>query len=278
MKNIILILSLLAMLVTSCHNKKLSGDDIIEFKDPLFLKTLLYDSKEIIDRNADGKISVNEASMVTELDVSNKMIKNLYEIKYFISLRILICSDNELTELDVSKNIALTKLDCSYNQLTAINVNKNAALKYLDCNHNQLTTLDLSKNTELEYLDCFVNQLTSLDVSKNTSLERLLCALNQLTSLDVRKNPALESLSCGGNQLTSLDLSKNIALKYLECGDNQLTSLDVSKNKKLTKLYLTSYLNNSTTITKLILYKHQTINNLEKEIKCCPNLSITYVE
>jgi Leucine-rich repeat (LRR) protein len=134
----------------------------------------------------------------------------------------LICIDNQLTSLDVSKNTVLTYLDCDYNQLTSLDVSKNAALESFYCGVNQLTSLDVSKNTALTDLGCAYNQLTSLDVSKNTVLTYLFCHVNQLTSLDVSNNTALEWLDCSGNQLTSLDVSKNTVLTYLECDNNQI--------------------------------------------------------
>ena len=149
---------------------------------------------------------------------------------------VLLCSENQLTTLDVSKNTALTTLDCSKNQLTALAVSQNIALKWLSCSYNQLTTLDVSKNTALTRLDCREGPLTALDVSKNTELKYLFCSKNQLTALDVSKNTALTNLICSYNQLAALDVSQNTALTALYCYNNQLTALDVSKNTALTVL------------------------------------------
>ncbi|MDR0530787.1 MAG: hypothetical protein LBG83_01805 [Oscillospiraceae bacterium] len=206
------------------------------------------------DINDDGKIQKSEVENVTRVYVSNKQIASLAGIEYFTALELLSCSSNQLTALDVSKNMALEWLYCSDNQLTsldvskntalvglrcgenklaALEVSKNTALKLLYCYNNQLTTLDVSKNTALTHLRCDGNQLTALDVSKNTDLTYLDCYFNRLTVLDVSKNTALVGLSCGYNRLTALDVSKNTALKGLDCSDNQLTALDVSKNTKL---------------------------------------------
>ncbi|MBR6761808.1 MAG: leucine-rich repeat domain-containing protein [Oscillospiraceae bacterium] len=69
----------------------------------------------------------------------------------------LDCSGNQLTSLDVSKNLALTTLYCSDNQLTSLDVSQNAALYDLSCSGNQLTSLDVSGCTTLEYLNCAGN-------------------------------------------------------------------------------------------------------------------------
>ena len=247
MKKILLfMLPLVALSFASCekdnggNEEELSGDDIIQFKDPNFLKALLY-VQEIniydpdnfaadydgyvqytvdVDRNRDGQISVNEAQDVIALGLYN------YEE------------------------------DESFNILSMPEIKYFTSLEYLSCYENQLTSLDVSNNTALEYLDCYGNQLTSLDVSNNTALTDLSCDGNKLTSLDVSKNTALTDLNCDFNELTSLDVSNNTALTSLDCEENQLTSLDVSKNTALTDLYCSG-----NPLQKLILYRHHLLNH-----------------
>nr|MCR4884287.1 hypothetical protein [Clostridiales bacterium] len=48
------------------------------------------------------------------------------------------------------------------NQLTMLDVSKNIALKTLACFGNQLTTLDVSKNTALVDLRCYNNCYSAL--------------------------------------------------------------------------------------------------------------------
>ena len=183
------------------------------------------------DTNQDSSLSDTEIAAVKKINCSNKGITNLKGIEYFTSLNILLCTDNQLTALDVSENTALTELDCRFNKLTALDVSKNTALTILECNANRLTALDVSKNTALTELDCSFNELTALDVSKNTALTALDCSINKLTALDVSKNTALTKLYCNENRLTALDVSKNTALLYLSCTSNQLTSLDLNNTK-----------------------------------------------
>lgn len=269
MKKILLFaLPLLAMCFASCEKDngnnggdevELSGDDVIQSKDPNFLKALLvvqeieiYDAETDdyipytmdVDKNKDGQITVNEAKDVKGLELfdhENEIsfnITDMPEIKYFTSLEYLECGYNLLTTLDVSKNTALIELWCDGNQLTSLDVSNNAALTYLSCNGNQLTSLGLSKNPALTELYCINNQLTSLDLSQNTALIELECKDNQLTSLDVSKNTVLIDLECDNNQLTSLDLSKNPALKYLFCGNNPLTKITLYKYHTISNSYI----------------------------------------
>lgn len=198
MKKILLfMLPVMALNFTSCEKNngtELSGDDIIQFEDPNFLKALLcvqeiemFDtqSEEFImrlvdvDRNKDGQISVNEAQNVLALELYNYETKERFnvqsmpEIKYFTSLTYLDCYKNQLTSLDISNNTALTYLDCGDNYLTELDVNSNTALAYLACDGNQLTELDLRNNTALRWLLYEYNPLTKIILNKNHILDEL---------------------------------------------------------------------------------------------------------
>lgn len=173
--------------------------DETSFPDANFRKYVL----RYIDTDGDGILEFEEATEVNILNVEEMSITSLKGIEYFTQLTHLFCRENQLTSLDVSKNIVLERLDCSYNQLESLDVSNNFALTYLNCYCNRcLTSLNISMNTALDYLDCMINQLTILDVSNNT---------------------ALTYLYCGNNQLTSLDVSNNSSLKYLYAEDNETT-------------------------------------------------------
>ena len=227
---------------------------------------------EILGISEGDEITAEKITATTSLDVSKSYktpdeakIADLTGIEHFTALTYLYCDYNNLTTLDVSKNVKLEYLSCRMIPLASLDLSKNTELLELLLWSNQLTELDLSNNTKLEKLEFgnFANVdfpknevsslnlskntalrtmnfqmlgLTSLDVSKNTALSELYCFGNQLTSLDVSKNTALTVLRCFNNQLTSLDVSNNTALTYLDCHSNQLISLDVTKNTALTSL------------------------------------------
>ena len=205
-KILLLMLPVMALSLASCekNNGELSGDDVIEFKDPNFLKALLV-VKEIeiydvstrewipylmdVDANKDGAITVNEAQKVKGLELCDSEtyescnISEMPEIKHFTSLTYLDCSMNKLTSLDLSQNTALTSLMCYGNQLTSLNVSNNPALRYLYCTNNQLTSLYVGSCPDLVDFFCDDNQLTSLDVHYNRELEELGCSNNPLEKL-----------------------------------------------------------------------------------------------
>ncbi|MNQ73493.1 Internalin-J precursor [compost metagenome] len=155
----------------------------------------------------DNKFISNHPSVISynkSISIRSKKFTSLSGIEYFISLTRLDCMGNQLTTLDVSKNIALTELFCGDNQLTTLEVSRNPNLKILECSYNKLTSLNLSKNTNLTELNCYRNKITTLNLIKNKVLSKIFCAYNQLDSLDVSKNKDLIELNCINNQRTTI--------------------------------------------------------------------------
>ncbi len=149
----------------------------IQFNDVKFKNALAFNSD--VDKNMNGEISIEEASMATSLHIPNRMISDMTEIKYFTNLKMLNCSFNQLTTLDVS---ALTNLEILF------------------CRNNQLTTLDASSLVNLKFLYCDNNQLTSLFVSGLTKVEEIYCTGNNLIMIDLRETK-LEYINASVNPL-----------------------------------------------------------------------------
>lgn len=196
--------------------------DPAHFPDANFLKYV----EKIIDTDHSGTLSQEERN-ATVIYVLGMGIKDLTGIEFFPELENLDCSENQLTQLDVSKNSKLKRLVCYENKLTSLDVSGNTSLTELHCYTNQLTSLNLGENANLDILNCVVNRLTSLDLSGNANLTRLACSSNLLTSLDVSNNPTLILLDCERNLLTSLNVSKNTELDTLDCSGNK-RSLELS--------------------------------------------------
>ena len=122
------------------------------------------------DKDKDGALNQTERNAVKEIEISNSGCTSLQGLKYFSKLTDLFCSDNNLTELDVSENPELKGLICYNNSLTSLNLNKNTKLRSLNCNNNKLTVLDLRENKSLSWLRCKNNCLTSLDLRNNPQI------------------------------------------------------------------------------------------------------------
>ncbi len=241
-----------------------------------------YLIEEGYDQNFDREISIAEAQEVDEINLANRGLSELNDLKCFPNLKFLQCGGNNLTSLDVSKNLQLINLECGQNNLTSLDLSQNLQLSSILCPQNKLASLILPQS-ELVYLDCSANSLTSLDVSKNTKLKQLNCLGNQLASLNLSNNAELEVLYCAGNQLVSLDLSNNIEVYLFECGMNLLTTLDVSmlpsleefgcSQNQLTELDLS----NNPKLIGLWCYDNQLTtldlsnNPLMETLDCCDN-------
>ena len=210
------------------------------FPDEAFWSYLL----KYVDKNRNGTLSQEERYAVETINVNDMNIRSLKGIESFPNLTKLKCSENQLTELDVSQNKKLVYLDCVGNQLTELDVSQNKKLKELHCSANQLTELDVRSNTALERLFCQKNQLTSLDVSQNTNLVRLSCSdnkidinieetsrtfdLSTLPGFDVSKATNWKGGTVNGSILTVDDGATEVTYFYdCGCGFTGIFSLQV---------------------------------------------------
>ncbi|MBO1306120.1 WxL domain-containing protein [Enterococcus sp. 669A] len=171
---------------------------------------------------------------LTNLGVSSRNLTSLKGIEFAVNLTHLNCSNNQLSDLNVSGKAELRYLNCERNQLSSLDVSSTPALTSLYCKENQLSTLDVSSSPELIYLECEFNQLSTLDVSNNPALIELVCYSNQLSTLDLSGKPELTRLNCSDNQFSTLDVSNTPELTYLDCQVNQLNTLDLSNTPELT--------------------------------------------
>ena len=171
-----------------------------------------------------------------------------------------------VTELDLTHNPLLKELRCSNNPLTDLDLSANTNLEILYCNSIDMqatvTQVEgkpvnmLLKNlpglSKLKRLSCYNANLDSLNVSNNPALWELVCYKNNIWTLDLSQNANLTYLSTGeiegeadannartpngGNYITTLDVSNNTLLETLHCCDMRLTDLDLRNNTALKDL------------------------------------------
>lgn len=168
------------------------------------------------------------------------------------------CSNNRLTELDLSKFPNLTKLSCYLNELTELDLSHVPNLTMLSCSENELGELNLSRVPNLSVLLCDADDLNGLNLSEVPNLTKLSCSNNQLTELDLSQVPNITMLRCVGNQLAELDFSQVPNLKLLWCNGNQITELDIRNLQNLTELWC-----NGNQITDLDIRSLQNLESLE---------------
>ena len=214
--------------VNTSTNETIVQDTVVlneeNFPDENFRAMVCY----LFDAKEGDSILSDRFAEVEQLRMRDFGLNNLKGIEYFVSLKKLQCIDNFLTEIDLSKNIALEYLECGKNQLTSINLTHNPKLVGLGCSCNQLTNIDVSKNPELQILLCDENMLETIDVSNNPQLRELAVNECKLKELDVSKNLKLEQLLCNKNQFKELDLSKNTSLNYVFCEQPYMEHVNIT--------------------------------------------------
>lgn len=107
--------------------------EAVTIADANFLAALV----EKHDTDGDGILSTKEASEIRKIECSGRGIKSMAELAtYFTEITYLDCSDNELTELDVTALTKLEYLDCSGNDLSELDIQRLQKLATLDCTDN----------------------------------------------------------------------------------------------------------------------------------------------
>ena len=232
--------ALVAIAFTACGKDGDKDDDNAE-NSSIRMTAAAGTSKIGLQLAGNGRLSVDWGDGNTQ-NVNLVAIPEYYEHTYAASqterklslsgakVEFIDCSENSLTELDVSKNSALKYLYCKSNRLESLDLSQNTALNILSFGDNQLETINLFANIVLMTLDCSKNRIATLDLSKNMVLIDLNCDDNSIASLDITKNTMLEVITCSRNLLTALDVSKNKVLTDLECDDNSIASLNFVNN------------------------------------------------
>lgn len=191
---------------------------------------------ENYDYNGDGKVTTDEAKMITKIEIAGEGITSFAGIEYIPNLREFVCNFNKVKTLNLSKNIELTTLECNFCELTALDLSENTHLKNLECYSNNLTSLDLSNNVDLTDVSCHGNKIKILDFTKNTKLTSILCSGSNVESVTIKGLSKLERFTCTEGSLATLDLTGCTALTSLTLYDNKLTSLDITPCIKLNHL------------------------------------------
>ena len=178
-----------------------------------------------VDSNSDGVLSKSEIKNCKRIDCRAKGVLQLKGIEFFGELEELWCGNNNISRLDISKNVKLKDLSCSCNNIRDLNLKNNLELTQLACDNNMLERLDLSKNTALEILFCFDNKLGSIDLSKNTSLWYVDVGKQSKEIKTTNKEVKLNDIDPLLNQ-TNISYVKNAVLsgnKFVNITSNNIT-------------------------------------------------------
>lgn len=119
------------------------------FPDDVF-RAWVAENCDKADDNGDKDGYLDEAEIAAQevIEINGMDIEDLKGIEYFTEATLLLCGQNKLTSLDVSKNTKLTQLSCDGNQLTSLDVSGNGNLHILDCSNNQINETEMGKLVE----------------------------------------------------------------------------------------------------------------------------------
>ena len=207
------------------------------FPDENFRKWIVANVPGVtVDANGVCSMLSTDAKKVTVIDVTGQKISSLSGIRRFPNLQTLICPDNKISYLNVSKQNELVYLNCANNKMTKLVLGSTKKLVSLYCQSNAITELKTTYNPALEILWCQNNALKTLEVKASTKLRELNCAHNSVAKLDVTKNVLLEKLDLESNKVTALDVTKCTNLEELNANYNEIKKIDVTKCPKLSFL------------------------------------------
>lgn len=205
----------------------------------------------------DNYVTTANISGVVNLDINTSDIADLTGIEDFLALEVLDCSNNVITSLNLTGNLALTNVNCSTNALEFVDIRNGT-------NNAQLVTFDATNNPNLFCInvddenysrnavgwnedvndiynnDCVTNRYTPIP---DDNFEQVLIELgidngaadNQVLTANIE---FLTSLNVSGRNIESLvGIQAFVSLVELDCSNNYLDELDVSGMRNLEKLF-----------------------------------------
>jgi len=221
----------------------------------------------------DNYVTTANINTVTSLYINFKNISDLTGIEDFTALTDLRAYNNNLTDIDISSNVALQHFSCSNNQITSLDVSNNPNLTYLACHHNQLTELNVKNghNTIITHfaaqsnpnLTCIevddaawsTTNWTSIDATASFSEDCNLSAeeYDLQNAFNVYPNPAKDVINITNDSeepITSMQLF-NILGESIYNSDKFQSKINIAKLKD--GMYLLKIVTKTGSITKKII-------------------------
>lgn len=165
-------------------------DDAFEIK----LIELGYDDR------FDNYVITRNITEVTGLVLNNLGISDLTGIEDFTSLWKLDINNNNLSSIDLTKNIALQYLEINYNELYSLDLTQNINLWLLRCIGNNLTNLNLSNQPNFLILNGNSNNLEFVNLANgnNINMHTVLLNVGNASNLCVQIDNGFTPPSCNG--------------------------------------------------------------------------------
>jgi hypothetical protein len=164
-----------------------------------------------INTTPDTEIDVSEAQAYSgSINCANLSISNMTGIEAFTAITNLNCTDNQITSIDLSQNLALTYLSVYNNNLTSLDVSQISSLNRLWCMFNPITSLDLSQNSNLVFLQANNCSLTSLNLANGNNTNFIGASSNNNNLTCIQVDDAAYSIA----NWTSGDFSKDAGASF----------------------------------------------------------------
>lgn len=162
-----------------------------------------------IDTNSDGEIQVSEALQISSISTAYGIeynIQSFQGLEFFTNLREFQSIQSQITSINLTNNVNLTKLDVRSNNLTTLNLETNVNLKYLYIRDTQISTIVYNNLNQLEEIDLTNLPISSLAFSNFAQLRKVDCFNTNFSNLDFGNNPFFSTLTCGSLSLTYVNI------------------------------------------------------------------------
>lgn len=174
-------------------------------------------------RPSSSFINLQDLKNLTQLNAGYRNIKDLTGLNLASNLTYLNLTRNNITSIDLSDNVKLSKLILSENKIASINLSKNNLITELLLDKNSsLNKIDLSNLNLIRKLNISSCALSDINISNLSNLTSLNIANNSLSEINLTCNPVLETLTFDNNNISYLDLSNNTTINTVHGYNNSV--------------------------------------------------------
>ena len=215
-----------------------SPGQIVNIPDANF-KNALLNHVPVINTNGDGEIQVSEALAFTgTINVQQKNIADLTGINAFSKIQGLICSNNQITSLNVSFSgfPLLRLLYCKFNQLNLLSITDFPLLDTLLCDSNPLTALTINNLPKLKVISIGTSDLTGVVLNNLPSLTTIYAAFSRLNAISLIGLPSLKLASFSFNKIRSYTFKQLPLLRHLDIDGNPFNVMALDSLPSLIEL------------------------------------------
>nr|CAG8443407.1 13415_t:CDS:10 [Entrophospora candida] len=247
------------------------GDFTYEQGAKVLISTQVNETRLVFRNKPEG---VKVIKTVQELNISNQNLEGKLVLNNFSNLKKFNCSQNQLTDLDLTNCEKLEEIGCYSNSLINITLPTNhTKLKKLDLNSNNFPNQDLSfliPYTNLEELELRNNNFTgSFDYLSNMrQLKRLYISNTDLNEININKLPSnLELIRYSVDRRPDCKLvniipqlekygeyakCKGIKRYYGYAGSEDVVLKSLNNSQNMTLDFLTEVINNKLTAYNIV--------------------------